>query len=140
MAFECLQAFCSHNHRHHRLFWELRRQGAVPEYGNGGDACHAFFCHGGFAHPELAPLEQRFIDGVPRDADALVRVLREVSREGAWPVWLAIVAWPIAARRASGAAATRASTVNKALVAFFTCMIVAIAAISMATNLSRLSR
>ncbi|ATB29395.1 HEAT repeat domain-containing protein [Melittangium boletus] len=63
-------------------FWELRRQGAVPEYGNGGGTCRALLCHGGFAHPELAPLEQRFIDGVPRQADALVRVLREDADSG----------------------------------------------------------
>ena len=58
-----------------RRLWALRRQGALPEFGEG--TCRARVCHGGFAHPELAPLEQRFVDGVPRQADALVRVLRE---------------------------------------------------------------
>src|SRR6218665_1431446 len=61
-------------------FWELRRQGAVPEYG--GDACRALVCHGGFAHPDLAPFEPRFIDGVPRHAHSLVRVLREDKDSG----------------------------------------------------------
>jgi hypothetical protein len=58
-----------------RRFWALRRQGAVPEFGEG--TCRAQVCHGGFAHPELAPLEPRFTEGVPRQAEALLRVLRE---------------------------------------------------------------
>jgi hypothetical protein len=62
-----------------KLYWKLRKEGAVPEYGAG--TCRALVCHGGFDHPELASLEQRFIDGVPRDFEALVRVLRE-DREG----------------------------------------------------------
>lgn len=57
-----------------RLYWKLRNAGAIPETPG---PCRALQCHGGFAHPELAPLEQRFVDGVPRNADALVRVLRE---------------------------------------------------------------
>jgi hypothetical protein len=39
--------------------------------------CRAVTCYGGFDHPELAPLEARFVDGVPRNVDALTRVLRE---------------------------------------------------------------
>lgn len=54
---------------------QLRSEGAMPEYGMG--TCQASVCHGGFAHPQLAPLEQRFLEGVPRQAQALVRVLRE---------------------------------------------------------------
>ncbi|QRK06188.1 HEAT repeat domain-containing protein [Archangium violaceum] len=64
-----------------KTFWKLRGQGAVPEWGMG--TCRApMGCYGGFDHPELAPREQRFIDGVPRNADALVRVLREDKDSG----------------------------------------------------------
>ncbi|MCY1078233.1 HEAT repeat domain-containing protein [Archangium lansingense] len=64
-----------------KTFWKLRNEGAVPEWGMG--TCRApMGCYGGFDHPELAPLEQRFIDGVPRNVDALVRVLREDKDSG----------------------------------------------------------
>ncbi|WP_375764790.1 HEAT repeat domain-containing protein [Archangium gephyra] len=64
-----------------KTFWKLRNQGAVPEWGMG--TCRApMGCYGGFDHPELAPMEQRFIDGVPRNAGALVRVLREDKDSG----------------------------------------------------------
>ncbi len=53
---------------------------------------------------------------------------------------LAIVLWPFATRRLQDGAAEHASKVNKALVAFFACLTVAVAATSVATNLSRLSR
>ena len=52
----------------------------------------------------------------------------------------AAVAWPFASKRMSGAAAVHSTKVNKALVAFFTCLMIAAAATSLATNLSRLSR
>lgn len=42
-----------------------------------GTCHHALLCMGGFGHPELAPLEQKFIDGVPKHFDEIVRVLRE---------------------------------------------------------------
>ena len=51
----------------------------------------------------------------------------------------AAVAWMFTARRLQGEAAAHASTVNKALVAFLTCGIVAVAAISVGTNLARVS-
>ena len=54
--------------------------------------------------------------------------------------WLAVVAWPFARSRLQGEASVHASKVNKALVAFFACLTVAVAATSAATNLSRLSR
>jgi hypothetical protein len=64
-----------------KTFWKLRKEGAVPEWGMG--TCRApMGCYGGFDHPELAPLEQRFVEGVPRSADALVRVLREDRDSG----------------------------------------------------------
>jgi hypothetical protein len=52
----------------------------------------------------------------------------------------AIVAWPFATGRLQHEAAAHATNVNKALVAFFACLIVAFAAISVATNLARVSR
>src|SRR5262245_12945019 len=54
--------------------------------------------------------------------------------------WLAVVAWPLARGRLRGAAAEHASKVNKALVAFLACILVAAAATSVATNLARVSR
>jgi hypothetical protein len=70
-----------------------------------------------------------------------VRTLHAVSQQGRRAqLWKALVAWPFFARQASGAAAVHAAKVNKALVAFFTCLMIAVAAISLATNLSNLSR
>jgi hypothetical protein len=54
--------------------------------------------------------------------------------------WLAVVAWPFALGRLKGAAAAHAAKVNKALVAFFACLMVAAAATSVASNLARVSR
>jgi hypothetical protein len=70
-----------------------------------------------------------------------VRTMRALSHDGQRAqMWKAVVAWPFFARQATGAAAEHASKVNKALVAFFTCLMIAVAATSLATNLSRLSR
>ncbi len=55
-------------------------------------------------------------------------------------MWYAVVAWPFASRQMTGEAAVYSSKVNKSLVAFFTCVMIAAAAMSLATNLSRLSR
>lgn len=52
----------------------------------------------------------------------------------------AIVAWPFAIGRLRGDAATHSAKVNKAIVAFFACLMLAVAAISVATNLARVSR
>ena len=51
----------------------------------------------------------------------------------------AMFAWMFTVGRLKGEAASQASTVNKALVAFLACVIVAAAAISVATNLGRIS-
>ena len=51
----------------------------------------------------------------------------------------AIFAWMFTVRHLRGAAAEHASKVNKALVAFLVCLIVAVCAISVATNLARVS-
>ncbi len=54
--------------------------------------------------------------------------------------WLAVVAWPFTARKLEGVAAEDAARVNKAFVVFFVCILVAIAATSVATNLHRIAR
>jgi hypothetical protein len=54
--------------------------------------------------------------------------------------WLAVVAWPFATARIKGAAAEHAARVNKALVAFIACLMIAAAAWSAATNLHRFAR
>src|SRR5258705_2648155 len=71
-----------------------------------------------------------------------VRTLRAISRmpEPRGLVLRAIVAWPFAAGRLQGEAAAHATAVNKALVAFIACLIVAVSAMSVATNLARVSR
>ena len=52
----------------------------------------------------------------------------------------AIVAWPFVLGRLQGAAAAQAAKVNKALVAFLACLLVAAPAMSVAANLARMSR
>ena len=70
-----------------------------------------------------------------------LRTLRSMSGAEANRLrWLALVAWPFVLKRLSGAAADHASKVNKALVAFFACLMVAIAAFSVSTNLARITR
>ncbi len=54
--------------------------------------------------------------------------------------WMAVVAWPFAARRMEGAAGRHAAVVNKAIVVFIVCIIVAAATISLSTNFTRISR
>ena len=54
--------------------------------------------------------------------------------------WAAVIVWPFAARKLEGVAAENAAKVNKAFVAFFVCILVAIAATSVATNLHRIAR
>jgi hypothetical protein len=70
-----------------------------------------------------------------------VRTLHALSSErNGRQLLFAAVAWPFASRRMTGDAALHSAKVNKALVAFFTCLMIAAAATSLATNLSRLSR
>ena len=70
------------------------------------------------------------------------RTLRALAAEHGQTrlAWLAIVAWPFALGRLKGAAAAHAAKVNKALVAFLACLMLALAATSVATNLARVSR
>jgi hypothetical protein len=53
--------------------------------------------------------------------------------------WLAVVSWPFTARKLEGVARENAAVVNKAFVVFFVCLLVAIASISVATNLHRVA-
>ena len=71
-----------------------------------------------------------------------VRTMRAVSltAEPRGLMLRAIVAWPFAVGRLQGDGAAHAANVNKALVAFFACLLVAFSAISVATNLARVSR
>jgi len=75
-------------------------------------------------------------------AACYVRTLRAVARtpEPRGLVLRAAIAWPFAVGRLQGQAAVHAAAVNKALVAFFACLMVAVSAISVATNLARVSR
>ena len=59
---------------------------------------------------------------------------------GSTPPVKSLSAWPFATGRIKGAAAARAAQVNNALVAFLACLMVALAATSVATNLARVSR
>jgi nitrate/nitrite transporter NarK len=68
-----------------------------------------------------------------------VRTLAALGEEDRGTRWLAIVAWPFAVKRLKGRAADDAARVNKAIVAFIACIIVAAAAMSAATNLQRVS-
>jgi hypothetical protein len=75
------------------------------------------------------------------DAVFYLRTLRALSTPQQPRLkWLAVVTWPFARARLQGDASVYSGKVNKALVAFFTCLTVAVAATSAATNLSRLSR
>ena len=70
------------------------------------------------------------------------RTLATLSTEGS-PTrlrWLVVVAWPFAVSRLQGAAAEHAAKVNKALVAFLACVLVAAATFSVATNLLRVAK
>jgi hypothetical protein len=71
-----------------------------------------------------------------------VRTLRAISKttEPRGMMLRAIVAWPFAVGRLQGHTAADAANVNKALVAFFACLLVAFSALSLATNLARVSR
>src|SRR5688572_27449530 len=70
------------------------------------------------------------------------RTLAALANEGApkGPRWLAVIAWPFAVARLQGAAAEHAARVNKALVAFIACVMIAAAATAAATNLQRFAR
>ena len=54
--------------------------------------------------------------------------------------WLAVVAWPFALSRIKGAGGEPAALVNKSLVAFFACLMIAVAAFSVSANLHRVAK
>ena len=53
---------------------------------------------------------------------------------------LAIALWPFALSRIKGASAEPAALVNKSLVAFFACLMIAFAAFSVSANLHRVAK
>jgi hypothetical protein len=67
------------------------------------------------------------------------RTLRALGRDTSIG-WLAVLVWPFAISRIRGAAAERAAQVNKALVAFMTCVLIGVAAFSASTNLHRFAK
>ena len=73
-------------------------------------------------------------------AVSFVRTLTAIGREDRSTRWLAVFAWPFAIGRLKGSAAEHAAVVNKALVAFIACIMAAVAATAVATNLARLAK
>jgi hypothetical protein len=74
-------------------------------------------------------------------AVSYLRCLRALAAERqSRAAWLAVAAWPFALKHLKGAAAEHAARINKALVAFFACLLVAAAAGSVAANLNRISK
>jgi len=67
------------------------------------------------------------------------RTLRTVSVDGS-ANWLAVAAWPLALSRIKGAGGETAALVNKSLVAFFACLMIAFAAFSVSANLHRVAK
>ena len=59
---------------YNKTLWKLRGEGAVSM--ETGDCRAPIACYGRFDHPELAPHEQRFTDGVPQNVEGLVRMMR----------------------------------------------------------------
>src|SRR5712692_2611858 len=70
------------------------------------------------------------------------RTLATLANEGASTRlrWLVVLARPFAVTRLQGAATEHAAKVNKSLVAFIACLMVAAAATSAATNLYRFAK
>jgi hypothetical protein len=68
-----------------------------------------------------------------------VRTLAALGEADRGTRWRAIFAWPFAVSRLNGMAGAQAAQVNKAIVAFIACVLVAAAAISVGTNLQRVS-
>jgi hypothetical protein len=72
-------------------------------------------------------------------AGAVLAARARAPAGGPWR-WLAILVWPLAMRRFKGAAGEQAARLNKALVAFMACLMIAAAAWSAAANLHRFAR
>ena len=71
-----------------------------------------------------------------------VQTLRAISADPAQKGLMlsAVFGWMFTVKRLRGTASEHARNVNKAIVAFIVCLIVAAAAISVATNLARIPR
>ena len=54
--------------------------------------------------------------------------------------WLAVATWPFAMSRIKGAGSESTALVNKSLVAFFACLMIAFAAFSVSANLHRVAK
>lgn len=71
-----------------------------------------------------------------------IRTLSAIGSDGesARLKWLAVFAWPFAAGQLKGVAAEHAAKVNKSIVAFLVCLLIAVMATAAATNLHRLGK
>jgi hypothetical protein len=65
---------------------------------------------------------------------------RTLSTLGANEAWYTAAFWLFARKKLQGAAAEDAAKVNKAVVALLVCILVAVVAISVGTNLQRIAR
>ena len=67
-----------------------------------------------------------------------VRTLAALGQRNRSLRWLAVFAWPFAVSRLNRSAAGQAAAVNKAMVAFIACIVIAGAAAAAGTNLQRI--
>jgi hypothetical protein len=67
-------------------------------------------------------------------------VLSARSSGGSLARWLAVLVWPLSITRFTRAAGAQAACLNKALVAFIACLMIAAASWSAAANLHRFAR
>lgn len=66
--------------------------------------------------------------------------VRALSRLGESAAWYTAAFWMFRRKKLQGAADEDAAKVNKAMVAFLVCVMVAVVAISVGTNLQRIAR
>jgi hypothetical protein len=66
--------------------------------------------------------------------------VRTLSTLGTSEAWYTATFWMFARNKLKGAAAEDAAKVNKAIVAFMVCILVAVVAISVGTNLQRIAK
>jgi hypothetical protein len=69
----------------------------------------------------------------------VIRTLVALGDEDRGARWLAVFAWPFAIGRLQGRSVGYASNVNKALVGFMVCVMIALAATAVTTNMKRMS-
>lgn len=70
---------------------------------------------------------------------ALAFARARAAIEGRRAPWLSALAWPLGMAKLREKAANEAALTNKAIVAFFVCMTLAVTTISLSTNFNRLS-